>query len=186
MTVIRRITAANASAVCMIVEPVLVGDVTLMRIGRNSLSLGYVPARPASMQTFPPEEHINFSHALSDPSTALYAAFQDERCIGTALIHTGDNGWGDVLDVRVAAVYCRKGVGRSLLDACEAFAIKANCAGLHMAISDANPGACQFAEKCGFTLQGFDRSALTHTRTERTKPLAARAVLLHMYRNKKG
>lgn len=186
MTVIRRITEENASSVRMIVEPVLVGDVTLLRIGRSSLSLGYVPARPAAMQAFPPDEHVDFSLALSDKSTALFAAFEDQACVGTALVLANGNGWGDILDVRVEANSCRKGIGRSLLDACEAFACKAGCAGLHLAISDSNPGACQFAEKCGFTLQGFDRHALIHTRAEKSKPLAARAVLLHMYRNKKG
>lgn len=186
MTVIRRVTADNAASVRMIVEPVLVGDVTLLRIGRSSLNLGYVPARPAAMQTFPPEEHLDFSLALSEKRTALFAAFEEDACIGTALVRAVEDGWGDVLDIRVAAACCRKGVGRALLGACEAFAARAGCPGLHLAISDGNPGACQFAEKCGFTLQGFDRCALQYTRNERTKPLAARAALLHLYRNKKG
>ena len=186
MTVIRRVTHDNAATVRMIVEPVLVGDVTVLRIGRNSLSLGYAPARPAVMQAFPPEDHIDFSLALTETDTALFAAYQDDLCVGTALVSARDDGWGDVLDIRVAAASCRTGIGRSLLDACDAFAAKAGCSGLHLAISDANPGACQFAQKCGFTLQGFDRSALIHLRSERVKPLSGRAILLHMYRNKKG
>ena len=179
-------TAENASAVRMIVDPVLVGDVTLLRMGRSSLSLGYVPAKPAVMLTFPPDERIDFSLALTDPSTALFAAYDNDTCIGTALVRTDSNGWADLLDIRVAATASRRGTARSLLDVCEAFACRHGCEGLHMAIPDNNPGACQFAEKCGFVLQGFDRMALALSRGERAKPLAARAVLLHMYRNKKG
>lgn len=186
MTVIRRVTTENAASVRMIVEPVLVGDVTLLRIGRSSLSLGYVPARPAVMQAFAPEEHVDFSLALSERDTALFAAFEEDACIGTALVHVRDDGWADIQDIRVAATFCRRGVARSLLDACEAYAVRHGCEGLHFAVPDSNPGACQFAEKCGFTLQGFDKYALTLSRTERSKPLAARAVLLHLYRNKKG
>ena len=36
------------------------------------------------------------------------------------------------------------------------------------------------------SFEGFDKAALIMNRTERAKPLAARAVLLHFYRNKKG
>lgn len=186
MTVIRRITRETASTVRMITEPVLAGDVTLLRIGRNSLSLGYVPAKPAAMTVFPPAEHVDFSLALSDSSTALFAAYEEEMCIGTALVRCREDGWADVEDIRVAAVHCRKGIARSLLDACEAFALRHGCEGLHMAVPDSNPGACQFAEKTGFILQGFDKAALILTGTERAKPLAARSVLLHLYRNKKG
>ena len=185
MTVIRRVTPDTAATVRMIVEPVLVGDVTLLRIGRSSLSLGYLPAKPAAMVAFPPDERIDFSAALTDPSMALLAAYEEEQCIGTALVRA-DGGWGDVLDIRVAATCCRRGVARSLMEACEAFALRQGAEGLHLAIPDCNPGACQFAEQCGFTLQGFDRMALSLTRAERVKPLAARSVLLHFYRNKKG
>ena len=185
MTVIRRVTPDTAATVRMIVEPVLVGDVTLLRIGRSSLSLGYLPAKPAAMVAFPPDERIDFASALTDPSMALFAAFEEEQCIGTALVRAL-GGWGDVLDIRVAATCCRRGVARSLVEACEAFATRQGAEGLHLAIPDSNPGACQFAEQCGFTLQGFDRMALSLTRAERIKPLAARAVLLHFYRNKKG
>ena len=186
MTVIRRVTPDTAATVRMIVEPVLVGDVTLLRIGRSSLSLGYLPAKPAAMVAFPPDERIDFASALSDPSMALFAAYEEEQCIGTALVRTEGNGWAELMDIRVAATCCRRGVARSLMEACEAFAFRQGAEGLHLAIPDSNPGACQFAEQCGFTLQGFDRLALYLSRSERVKPLAARAVLLHFYRTKKG
>lgn len=186
MTVIRRVTPDTAATVRMIVEPVLVGDVTLLRIGRSSLSMGYLPAKPAAMIAFPPDERIDFAAALADPSMAFLAAYEEEQCIGTALVRANGGGWGDVLDIRVAAICCRRGVARSLMEACEAFALRQGAEGLHLAIPDSNPGACQFAEQCGFTLQGFDRMALSLSRSERVKPLAARAVLLHFYRTKKG
>ncbi|MGN1020450.1 MAG: GNAT family N-acetyltransferase [Aristaeellaceae bacterium] len=186
MTVIRRVTPDTAATVRMIVEPVLVGDVTLLRVGRSSLSLGYLPAKPAAMVAFPPDERIDFASALTDPAAALLAAFEDEQCVGTALVRASGGGWAELEDIRVAATACRRGVARSLMEACEAFALRKGAEGLHLAIPDSNPGACQFAEQCGFTLQGFDRLALSFARSERVKPLAARAVLLHFYRTKKG
>lgn len=186
MTVIRRLSADTAPKMRIIVEPVLVGDVTLLRIGRSSLSMGYLPAKPAAMVAFAPDEGIDFQQALTDPNQAVFAAFEDEQCIGTALVQPDISGWAHVRDIRVAATFCRRGVARSLLDACEAFALRQGCEGLHLAIPDSNPGACQFAEKCGFALQGFDKAALTLSRAERAKPLAARAVQLHFYRNRKG
>ncbi|MGN0778986.1 MAG: GNAT family N-acetyltransferase [Aristaeellaceae bacterium] len=187
MTLIRRVTPETAHTLRILMDPVLVGDVTLLRIGRNTLSLGYLPAKPAAMVVFAPDEQLDFTAALTEPSMALFAAYEEEQCIGTALVRVSSgNGWADLLDIRVAVTCCRRGIARSLMEACEAFACRHGAEGLHMAIPDSNPGACQFAEQCGFSLQGFDKLALTFSRTERVKPLAARAVLLHFYRNKKG
>lgn len=183
---IRRITDDNAATARIHAEPVLVGDVTLLRIGRSSLSLGYLPAKPAAMVAFPPDGGVDFSLALSDPDYALFAAYEDQECIGTALVRAMPSNWADVMDIRVAATFCRRGVARALIDACDSFAVRHGCEGLHIAVADSNPGACQFAEKCDFRLEGFDKAALIMNRTERAKPLAARAVLLHFYRNKKG
>lgn len=166
---------------------VLVSESVLLRVTRSGFSLQYMSLQPAQWRTYPPRKEAEAALVLQDPNAALFAAFADDRLVGTAVVRAGDGGWAEIVDIRVDVQMRRQGVGSQLLDACWRFGQHRGAEGLCITATDQNPVLCQFCTRLGFVLGGMDQMALTLDPEEKAKPLMQRACLLTFYRmNKKG
>ncbi|MBR4457417.1 MAG: GNAT family N-acetyltransferase [Clostridia bacterium] len=165
----------------------LCGDTVSVRIGRSGLSLSYTPIGSALWRDFDPSPRAIDAFDGCLRGSVVLGAYRDERLVGLAAAADGGRGWCEILDLRVDTSCRLRETGRTLLDACRRFAERGGMVGLTMAVSDANPAMCQFAEHCGFRLEGMDRLALAQTPEERVKPMMRRACELYFYLlNEKG
>ena len=165
----------------------LSGDTVAVRIGRSGLSLGYTPNGSAHWRSFGPCPRALDAFAGYLRGAVILGASLEDRPVGIAAVVDSGRGWCEILDLRVDASCRLQGIGRALLDACRRYAERVGLAGVCMAVSDDNPVMCQFAEHCGFRLEGMDRMALTQMPEERIKPMVRRACELYFYlSNEKG
>ena len=181
MLVVRRLTEDMLNSLTPISDASLVGEETILRIGRSGFTLGYTPLNTAEWRVFPPLGSATPEQAVHDPDAACFAAYQEDSFVGIAVIRASESGWGELADIRVDAAHRRSGVAHALLAACERFAIKRELHGLRVATSDQNPVMCQFCEHNGFQLQGLDRMTLILRPEEKFKPLSRRSVALYFY-----
>ncbi len=182
MLIVRRIHTDQTGLLRPLAAEQLVSEEALLQVGRLGFQLSYRALQRAEWRTFPPVDYADPLIITQDEGSALYAAFEDDTCIGCAAVTTLPTGWAEVLDLRVDPAHRRMGAGRMLLDKCEHFARKRSLHGLRIACTDTNPGMCQFCEHTGFMLSGLDRMALSMTPEERAKPKSRRACLLYFYR----
>lgn len=182
MRSVQRITREALPLTGHLSDRVLTGEEVLLKVGRSGFGISYLPLNKAEWRAFPPSEESDPVQLIMDERAAVFAAYEDDRLIGTACVRTGEKGWAEVLDIRVDAPYRRTGAAGMLLDACDRFASVRGMRGLKVEASEANPALCQFCEHKGFVLHGLDRMALVYSATEKTKPLARRACALYFYR----
>lgn len=182
------ITMETLSLLKPINDTSIIGEEVVLRIGRSGFSLGYVPMGKAEWRSFPPRPCAAPERVCQSPASSLYAAMDDEDgCIGWAAVSEAENGWAEILDLRVDAVHRRCHVASALMEMCEEFVRSRYLRGLRITVTDTNTVACQFLENQGFALQGIDRMAFAYASTEVDKPLARRACALYFYRiPKKG
>ena len=187
MLIVRRIKPETLHLVKELTDAQLITEEVVLHVGRMGMQLSYGLLPRSEWRTFPPVNYAAPAFLVQDDNSAFYAAFDDEKYIGSAAVTLHPNGWADMLDIRVDAAYRRQGAGRMLLDKCASFAQKRELHGLRVACTDTNPGMCRFLEHEGFTLHGFDQMVLSQSPDERIKPRSRRASLLYFYRlNKKG
>lgn len=182
MLSVRRLTEETLSGVKLLADAVLIGDETMLRIGRYGFELSYLPKQNAEWRSFPVQEEYAAASLLARDDAAVFAAYTDERAIGTASVVCLSSGWAELCDIRVDASHRRQGAATALIAACERFAERQGMYGLRVTASESNPVLCQFLQHNGFELQGLDRRALIHTPEEREKPLMRRACALYFYR----
>ena len=183
MLSVRRLTEETLGNVKLLADAVLIGEETMLRIGRYGFELTYLRMQSAEWRSFPPSEGFAPADLIGKPEAAVFAAYaDDERVVGVASVQCLPSGWAELCDIRVDASHRRKGVATALIAACERFAERQGMHGLRVTASESNPVLCQFLQHNGFELQGLDRRALIHTPEEREKPLMRRACALYFYR----
>lgn len=179
---VRRMMPEQLLGMKRLEDGVLIGEETMLRVGRSGFSISYVPMERAVWRNFPGPTADELTETLQDGRGALFGAMDGGRIIGLSCVRLIRTGWAEVRDIRVDASCRRQGIGRMLLDACERFAQEGGARGLRMEVSEANPVLCQFCEHTGFVLHGLDRMALIYTEAERSRPMARRACALYFYR----
>ncbi len=162
----------------------LCGDTVSVRVSHSGYSLSYTPVGSAHWRDFPMSEAAQDALAGVRPGAFILLALQDDRPVGIAVAAFSRTNWCEVLDLRVDTSCRLQGIGRMLLDACVRAAERENMAGLRMTVSDGNPAMCQFAEHCGFRLEGIDRLYFAMSPEEKLKPLMRRACALFFYLQK--
>ena len=182
MLKIRKLTREELKRLPPLSDACLCGDETVLRMGRSGFSLGYVPMEKAEWRTFPPALPLPLDEMAFLLSASVYGAYLEERFCGIAVIRRDEQGWGEILDLRVDASCRRQGVATALLASCEGFAKRRALEGLRITASDQNPVLCQFLEASGFQVQGVDRRLYSRLPEERQKPLALRACALFCYK----
>ena len=162
----------------------LCGDTVSVQVTRSGFTLSYMPTGTAHWRSFPWSESAEQTLAGYMPDSFILGAEQDGLLVGLLVAHCSKTRWCEVLDLRVDTSCRLQGIGRTLLDACMRNAARRDMAGLRMVVSDANPAMCQFAQHCGFSLEGIDRLAFAMSPEERLKPMMRRASALIFYRQK--
>lgn len=182
MLTIRRLTSTAVRDLPPIADSILVGEDTLVQIGRSGISLSWTPVSRATWQPLPERMDADPELLCEVEDGAVFGAYADGVYVGRACMYAAHDGWAEVCDLRVDAAHRRQGVATQLMDACERLARSRGLYGLRCVTSDQNPTACRFLLQRGFTLQGMDRMALAASPEERVKPLMRRACALIFYR----
>ncbi|MBR4080651.1 MAG: GNAT family N-acetyltransferase [Clostridia bacterium] len=182
MLTVRRLTPETIAEATPIADAVLVGEETVVRIGRTGFTLAWSPLDRARWHTLPQRADADAELLCGVEDAAVFGAFVDGQFVGMACMYAAYDGWAELCDLRVDAQHRRQGVATALVASCEHLARQRGLYGLRCVTSDQNPTACRFLLERNFTLQGMDRMALAGSPEERAKPLMHRACSLIFYR----
>ena len=101
-----------------------------------------------------PEEAYDYDACMAEGF--LLGAYEDGICGGLGIFREEFWKYVYVYDLKVSAAARGKGVGKQLVDAAMAEAVKRGYLGLYLYAQDNNLGACRFYLKTGFEIGGFD------------------------------
>lgn len=96
------------------------------------------------------DPHADASRAMAGPSSTVLAAIDDQRVLqGTVMVgHDGHRGW--VYYLAVAGAQRRKGLGRRLMQAGEAWLIARGIPKLNLMVRNTNAPVLAFYESLGY------------------------------------
>ena len=95
------------------------------------------------------DPHADLALALRGPSSTVLAALDGERLAGTAMVgHDGHRGW--VYYLAVARDARRRGVGRALMGAAEAWLREREIPALNLMVRSDNAEALGFYDRLGY------------------------------------
>ena len=160
----------------------LCGDTVSVQVTRSGFALSYMPTGTAQWRSFPYSEYAEEILAGIIPDSFILGAEQDGILVGILAARYCRSRWCEIHDLRIDTSCRMQGIGRTLLDACMRNAVRRDMEGLRIVVSDTNPAMCQFAQHCGFKLEGIDRLAYAMSPEERHKPMIRRASALIVYR----
>ncbi len=121
----------------------------------DRISYSLVPAHLFEKHYLP--EHSDYAEYLDNPDKAVYLAYADEQVAGQLILRKNWNGYGYIEDIAVEKRFRRLGIGRRLMQQAVAWTKTLGLPGIMLETSNINVAACQFYEKFGFKLGGFDR-----------------------------
>ncbi len=104
-------------------------------------------------QLFPNE---NYELELIQRSGLAVGAFEEDMCMGIAILEKQWNHYLYLSDLKVATAYRRRGISSMLLDKAIEIAKTMELKGLSTIAQDNNLGANRFYLKYGFTIGGFN------------------------------
>ena len=121
-------------------------------------------------ETFPKENRFemrfpdeNYDYAAMKDEYTFIGAYDNDKCVGLAILK---RGWFKFLyleDLKVNAAYRSRGIGKALIEKSFQIAKDMGLLGLYTIGQDNNLAACEFYIKCGFFIGGFDNTVYTGT-----------------------
>jgi len=159
----------------------LVGELAAVRVARSGFSLEYMPLSKAEWRTYSSDSLFTPQELLKRKDAVCFFAFLDGQPVGQAVVAQHWNNLAVLWDIRVDVRSRRKGVGRTLLEACRSWALHLGLKGIMVETQDGNPVACQFYQSSGFVLGGVDRMLYAATPQQAQKPPALRDSALFFY-----
>ena len=120
------------------------------------------PAGQVSEMCFP-DENYDFE-AMTD--SIFLGAYDDETCIGLAVLQPGLFRYMYLCDLKVNRKYRCRHIGEMLIAKAKETARQEGYSGLYTIGQDNNPGACLFYLNTGFTIGGLDTNVYRHTKQE--------------------
>ena len=111
-----------------------------------------------------PNENYDYEEMSKD--CVFLGAYDDDRCIGLAVLRRGMFRYMYLEDLKVCRAYRGKGTGRALISAAGEIASSAGYRGLYTIGQDNNLNACLFYLACGFRIGGFDNQVYKGTSQE--------------------
>jgi ribosomal protein S18 acetylase RimI-like enzyme len=102
-------------------------------------------------------DDVDYSAYVDDPAKTVFFAKVDGRIAGQIILRKNWNNYAFVEDMVVDREFRRQGIGEKLILQAEQWARARNLAGIMLETQNNNVRACQFYEKCGFRLGGFDK-----------------------------
>jgi len=103
------------------------------------------------------EEEMEETAYINHPDQIIYLACLGDRVAGHITLRRHWNRYAYVEDIRVDKSIRQMGIGTALIDAAKQWALTGGMPGIMLETQNNNVVACQFYEKCGFTIGGFDR-----------------------------
>ena len=95
------------------------------------------------------DPRADLARALAGPSSTVLAATENGDLLGTAMVgHDGHRGW--LYYLAVASSCRRRGVGRALMDACEAWLVARDVVKLNLMVRSSNAAVLGFYDALGF------------------------------------
>lgn len=110
-----------------------------------------------------PDENYDYD-GMKD--SVFIGAYDDEKCIGLAILQPGFFKYMYLYDLKVNKAYRGRGIGRKLIEKAKKIAASAGYRGIYTVGQDNNPGACLFYLNSGFYIGGLDTNVYRHTKQE--------------------
>lgn len=117
---------------------------------------------------FPDE---NYSYEEMAESCVFIGAYEEERCIGLAVMRHAFFKYMYLYDLKVKERYRRSGVARALIEKAKVSARESGYRGIYTQAQDNNLGACLFYLKTGFIIGGLDTMLYRGTPQEGKKDI---------------
>lgn len=93
---------------------------------------------------------------IDNPNRIIYLAFAEEQAVGRIVLRRNWNRYAYVEDIAVHRSYRGLGIGRQLIERAKLWAQADGMPGIMLETQSNNVRACQFYERCGFIVGGFD------------------------------
>ncbi|MBQ8639040.1 MAG: GNAT family N-acetyltransferase [Lachnospiraceae bacterium] len=116
-----------------------------------------------------PDENYDYD-AMSDEHVFI-GAYDEERCIGLAILKQDWVKYMYLYDLKVNSDYRGRGVGKMLIEKSLETAAAHGYRGLYTQGQDNNLGACQFYLNCGFQIGGINTFVYNGTSQENKKDI---------------
>jgi streptothricin acetyltransferase len=121
----------------------------------DEISYSLVPAT-RFIKHYPTEE-LDFASYVGNPEKTVFFAYVDDQFAGQIILRKNWNGFAYIEDIAVDSGYRRQGIGRRLMEKAVEWTKSKQLPGIMLETSSVNIAACQFYERFGFKLGGFDR-----------------------------
>lgn len=112
---------------------------------------------------FPDE---NYSYDDMVENSTFIGAYDNEKCIGLAIMQEGFFKYMYLYDLKVNSAYRKCGVAKALIEKAKTIAKEKGYTGIYTQGQDNNLGACLFYIKVGFYIGGFDSNVYKGTKQE--------------------
>ncbi|EJV84199.1 streptothricin N-acetyltransferase SatA [Bacillus cereus] len=102
------------------------------------------------------DDEIAYNEYINKPNQVIYIALLHNQIIGVMVLKKNWNCYAYIEDIKVDKEFRALGVGRRLIEQAKQWAKESNMPGKMLETQNNNVTACQFYEKCGFVIGGFD------------------------------
>ena len=157
------ISAANSRDIDLPNEPFPLNGRMIPSLSDGQWSYRIERSDTAAEMCFP-DEHYDFDEMSRD--CIFLGAYDDDRCIGLAVLRRGMFRYLYLEDLKVSRAYRGQGAGRALISAAGEIASREGYRGLYTIGQDNNLNACLFYLACGFHIGGFDNHVYNGTSQE--------------------
>lgn len=134
-----------------------------LKHGKWSARVLKLPEKQWTVMTFPNER---YHYDQTQEKTIFVGAYQDENCVGLAVLQKAPFQYLYLADLKVRSKYRRQGIGRKLITTSIKIARQHHYRGLYTIGQDNNLSACLFYLKTGFVIGGFDNHVYRGTPQE--------------------
>ena len=111
-----------------------------------------------------PDENYNYDDMVGN--STFIGAYDDEKCIGLAIVQEGFFKYMYLYDLKINCAYRKRGVAKALIEKAKTIAKEKGYRGIYTQGQDNNLGACLFYIKVGFYIGGFDSNGYKGTKQE--------------------
>lgn len=126
------------------------------------------PLENQTEMKFPDE---NYDYDEMSGNHTFIGAYEEDRCIGLAIMRDDFFKYMYLYDLKVNAEYRGKGIGAMLIEQCKQAALARGYRGIYTQGQDNNLGACRFYLKCGFRIGGLNTFGYNGTSQENKKDI---------------
>ncbi len=111
-----------------------------------------------------PDENYSYDDMIGN--STFIGAYDDEKCIGLAIMQEAFVKYMYLYDLKVNGEYRKCGVAKELMEKAKIIAKEKGYRGIYTQGQDNNLGACLFYIKNGFHIGGFDSNVYKGTKQE--------------------